>query len=470
MPGPIRRAVSFLRSRRLAVCLIGLVAIYGILGTLVPQGPLADEKVREWVAAHPAAETVAAPLGMHRAYSTPFFLGLILLLAASTTACAIERTSRATRLRRSIRANPSAVVLDRLRQRPEETIPLASSEPPAAQLSRVAATLRDNGMKVDNGDSWVTGRAGLIGLAGSPVFHWSLVVLMFVAAAGQATRAEGFLALPLEQRVAEVHENYLQIVEGPLFGERHTGLEFEMTELDRDYVKDEVDFGVSPFIKLYRDSELMTEGWVHPNSPLQVGSLMVHMVAFGPSVTLAVEATGGPEIARETFTLDISTETSSGSVAQVFDLTDNSGASGLVARVQVLTRAAADWSASESRALLETSAVGAPDFGPAVIVPEGSTLELPGGGRLRVVEVTDWARVSVANDWSVPYVYASLILATLGLAVAVLVPARRVSVLLVEEGEARFLHVGTWHEKRDPEFKRRVVGAVVAAVTEPEEE
>lgn len=469
MSGPIRRAVSFLRSRRLAVALIGLVAVYGILGTLVPQGLPADSKVVEWAAAHPTAEAIVVPLGMHQAYSAPFFLGLVLLLAASTTACAVERTRRANRLKRSIRGNPSAALLDKLRRRPEETIRVVSSEPSEVLISRVSGVLQERGMKTATSDDWVTGQAGLIGLAGSPVFHWSLVLLMVFAAAGQATRAEGFMALPLGQRVAEVHENYLQIVEGPLFGERHTGLEFEMTQLDRDFIKDEVDFGTSPYIKVYRDSELVTEGWVHSNNPLQVGSLMVHMAALGPSVTLAVEATGGPEIARETFTLDLSTDTSTGSVPQVFDLTDGSGASGLVARVQVLTRASAGWSATESRALLETSAVGADDFGPAVTVPEGSTFELPGGGRLRVVEITDWARVSVANDWSVPFIYGLLVLAILGLAVAVLMPARRVTALLVEDDEGRFLHVGTWHDKRDPEFKRRVLAAV-AAVTELEEE
>ena len=54
---------------------------------------------------------------------------------------------------------------------------------------------------------------------------------------------------------------------------------------------------------------------------------MIHMAAFGPAVTLAVESTGGAEIARATFTLDLSTDTSSGTVPQVFDLTDGSGAS-----------------------------------------------------------------------------------------------------------------------------------------------
>lgn len=464
------RLVTFLRSRRLAVSLIALVALYGILGTLVPRGTPESAKVAEWAATHPLAASIAEPLGMYRAFTSPVFLILVVLLAASTTACAFERSRRGLRLSRSLRAEPSDALVDRLAKRPETSIPVSSQLGAEALMASVGEGLGKQGLKVVARDNLVSARAGLLGLAGSPLFHWSLVLLMFVTAAGQATRAEGFLGLPLGQRVADVHESYLQIVEGPLFSENHSGVVLEMSEMDRDFIKNGTDFGASPYIKAYRDTTLLSEGWVHPNSPLRVGTLMIHMVAFGPAATLSVESTGGAEVARTTFTLDLSTETSSGTVPQVFDLTTAEGQAGLTVRVQVLTKAAAGASPTEARALIETKTVEAAVFGPPVTVPVGSTIDLPGGGRLRVVSVTDWARVSVANDWSVPFIYVLLMLAILGLAVAVLVPARRASVLLVETEEGRFLNIGTWHDKRDPMFKKQIIDAVTQTAAQPEVE
>jgi hypothetical protein len=470
MAAPFRRIVAFLRSRRLAIALIAAVAVYGIIGTLVPMGAPSSPAVRAWAAAYPAAEAILAPLGMHQAFSSPLFLSLILLLAASTTACAVERTRRATRLAQSLLGGPTDALVDRLARRPEAVVPVRSAEPSDEVLQRVASSLGKAGLRTSIDDDYVGGRAGVVGLWGSPLFHWSIILLMVVIAAGQATRAEGFIALPLDQKVDEAHSSYLQVVEGPLFGERHTGVKIEMTKLDRDFVKDGVDFGPSPYVRVTRGAEPIAEGWVHANSPLRVGSLMIHMVSFGPVVTLAIESAGGGEIAREVFPLDVSEEGSSGIVPQVFTLSDESGVAGLTVRVRVLPKDAAGGAGAPSRAQLETATAGSSDFGPAVIVPEGSALDLSGGRRLRVVSVSDWARVSVANDWSVPYLYGLLVLAILVLAVALLVPARRAGVLLVETSEGRLLHIATWHDKRDPLFKERMLSAVAAAAAESEEE
>ncbi len=469
MAALFRRIVTFLRSRRLAVSLIAAVAIYGILATLVPRGAPSDPAVSAWAAAYPTAEAIAAPLGMHRAFSSPLFLSLVLLLAASTTACAVERTRRAIRLVKSLRRDPAEAVIERLTLHPEAAVHVSSAELSDVVLGRVASGLRSQGLRISRTEGLVGARAGILGLFGSPVFHWSIVLLMLVTAAGQATRSEGFMALPLNQTTPEIHSSYLSVVEGPLFGERHTGVNLVMTELDRDFVKDGVKFGASPYVKVTRNAQPVAEGWVHSNSPLRAGTLMVHMAAFGPVVTLAVESPGGGEVAREVFPLDLSEDASMAIAPQVFNLADESGVPGLTARVVVLPKDPLGGAGAQSRAQLETAPVGSSDFGPAVIVPVGETLDLSGGRRLRVVSVSDWARVSVANDWSVPYVYGLLILATLGLTVAVLVPARRASVLLVETPEGRSLHVGTWHDKRDPMFKKRVLMAVTSAAVEPEE-
>ncbi|MDO9107965.1 MAG: hypothetical protein Q7U89_03120, partial [Coriobacteriia bacterium] len=71
--------------------------------------------------------------------------------------------------------------------------------------------------------------------------------------------------------------------------------------------------------------------------------------------------------------------------------------------------------------------------------------------------------------WSVPFIYTLLITAILGLALALLVPTRKASVLLVEDDEGHSLHVGMWHSRSDILFKRQVIEVVRSAAGEVED-
>ena len=465
----IARVAKALRSRRLAVALIAMFAIYGIVGTFVPRGASNDPVIRAWAALHPLAETIAAPLGFHRAYASPPFLALGALLAASTAACAVERTRRARSVMRSTLLL-SGASLKRLREYPQAAFHVAGEAEAEVALVAAKAGLSRMGLRVRLDGTVIDGRGGVIGLMGSPLFHWSLVALMLVVATGQATRSEGFMALPVGVRVAEQHAGYLQIDEGPLFRERHTGLELEAVKVDREYVANGVGYGAVPTVAAYRDTLQVAVGDVHPNSPLRVGPLMIHMGELGPAVTIAIESFVGAETVRDTFTLDRSVGTSSGTMPQEFTLSLGPGVQPVKARIQVLVfdLPAAGASGQVSRAILETATVSGGVFGPPVVLAETESLDLPGGQRLRIADVGDWVRVSVVNDWSVPYIYGLLATAIFALALAVLVPTRRASVLLVEDESGFSLHVGTWHARRDPLFKKRVFDIVEHAAKEPE--
>lgn len=340
-------------------------------------------------------------------------------------------------------------------------------------MGAAAAGLIEVGLKGRMDEASFDARAGAVGLVGSPLFHWSIVALMIVVAAGQATRSEAFLALPLGERVAEEHDSYLQVTDGPLFREQHTGIELEATEIDRSYSSSGVDYGTVPIVTAYRDTVEVASGPVHANSPLRVGSLLIHMADYGPTATLSLESSGGAETGRETFTLDRSESTSSGTKPQKFTLPGTTGAGGITARVQVVIRrtiATPAPSAVISQAILETATAGSSDFGTPVIIAEGEAIDLPDGRRLRVAKVSDWVRVSVVNDWSVPFIYTLLFTAIAGLSLAVLVPTRRVSILLVEDEDGQALHLGMWHSRGDTLFKRQVLEAVRVAAGDVEDE
>ncbi|MBA4370848.1 MAG: hypothetical protein C0418_04640, partial [Coriobacteriaceae bacterium] len=241
-----------LRSRRLAVGLLTGLALYSFAATLVPRGSPDSEQVREWAASHPIAERIAAPLAMHRAYGSPAFLLLAGLLTLSTVVCSFERTTQARRaLRKTGELTESEI--ERLRVRPQAAMPVRADIEPGAALASAADAIRGLGMRVRSDPRVAEGSAGRWGALGSPLFHWSLALLMLSAGAGQATRAEGFMGLPLQTAVREEHAGYLQISEGPLFGERHTGLDMVASDLVYQFVDGEVTRGPAPVITLLRD-------------------------------------------------------------------------------------------------------------------------------------------------------------------------------------------------------------------------
>jgi hypothetical protein len=454
------------------VSLIVFLAAYSIVGTLVPRGMATDAAVRAWASANPALEAVAGPLGLHQAYASPLFLAFALLLVACTCACAVERTQRALKISRGMRGSAEDA-LEHLRTRPQAVVAVVPGVDPQKALADAATGITRLSLHVRPGPEVVEVVSGRWGIFGSPVFHWSIVALMVVAAAGQATRAEGFVGLPMGDRVPDARSSYLQITEGPLFGSRFTGVEFVASDLVRNYKAGGVDYGPSPIVTAYSGGGELASGRVHPNSPLRVGALMVHMADFGPAAVVALESDGGAEVGRDVFMFDRSTETSSGTGPRSFSFAGAAGVAPFEARIQVVigrSPAGAPAGAWVSRAIVETATAGSGAFGPPVTLAVGEFLPLPGGGRLRLADVKDWVRVSVANDWSVTPLYLLFCIAIAALAVAVLVPARRVALMLVKTKAGWSLHADTWHSRKDPMFRTRVAQVLREAAGVQEDE
>lgn len=434
----MNRAWRIARSRRLAIGLIVGFVLYAIMATLTSHG--------NW----------EVP------YGKPFFLILTGLLATSTAACALERTQRTLRISRSL-GFLSDGVRTRLRARPDFTVSLALDADPDAALTAAADTLTHDRMSVSRSAHAVDGVAGRANLWGSPLFHWALVALMLVVVIGRTTRSEGFMGLPVGERVPDVHASYLQVEDGSLFGERHSRVEFLVSRVERNHVENGVAYGPTPFVTAYRNGVAVASGWVRPNRPLITGALMLHMVALGPAVQIAAESPGGAQRASQTLLFERSHLTSSGTAPQVIRASGLAGQEPIKVRVQVIIRRPGSpfGDTTVSRAIIETASVNAAVFGPPVVVPEGQAVDLGSGRVLRVVDVKDWVRVSVANDWSVNAIYGLLVLAILGLAIAVLLPTRRVSILLIQgEDDTWSLHGATWHSQRSPSFSGRVADAV----------
>jgi cytochrome c biogenesis protein ResB len=85
----MRSLLRRLASIRLALILLFALALFGALGSVIPQnlGPA------EYVRRYPAASRFILALGLDQYYSGPLYRGLLGLLGANLLACAVGRSA-----------------------------------------------------------------------------------------------------------------------------------------------------------------------------------------------------------------------------------------------------------------------------------------------------------------------------------------------------------------------------------------
>ena len=424
------RVLRALRSRELALALLLLLAVFSLLGTL----------------------------GVDFVYSSLPFYALAGLLLAATAVCAWERTRAAWR-RLGRLGHVSAPVLGRLKERPGTVVraPPTEDRSPEETMADAGRGMRALGLRVSVGPRLLEASSGRWALLGSPVFHWSLAALILFVALGQLTRAEGFVGVPIGSSVTDATESYRMLDEGPLYP-GHSGLRIEATDMVLSYIDGDVDRGAAPIVSLYDGDDLVASQRVYPNNPLRHGSLLIHMNDYGLSPLVVLQGPDGRERAREAFIADYDEERPEGVEPVEFDLTSDGGAS-LPVVLQLV--AASEDEESRIDVTITDPELGFPT---KTSVGVGEPLELPGGELLIVEDVGFYARLSIADDWSVPYLYLLFALTTITVTVAVLVPHRRVLVLWHEGPGGAALHVDARHSRGSPVFAARVEGALRSAV------
>jgi cytochrome c biogenesis protein ResB len=416
---------------------------------------LTSRKVAAWLLAALAAWSAVGTSFREWAFSSPLFLGATTWLLLGTTLCAWERTRHSARewKRRGVVTDALA---ERLRARPQATVRVGDG--PAA-LGVAVTALRRMRLGVRSGPSLAEGAAGAWGLFGSPLFHWSLALLIAVVGLGQLTRSEGLMGVPVGESRPEEASSYGHLETGPLhLG--HTGLEVAVTDLALEFPVDGIDRGPAPMVELRDEGGTVASQRVYPNNPLRYGRLLVHADDHGLAPVVSLLDSEGAEMARETFLSDFD-ETQPGGLAPVeFGLGEAPGQPDRYTVRLVLFLPEGD--EEEGRIELEVARAGS--LLVARDVGTGERVELPTGEALVVESVGLYTRLSVADDWSVPYIYALLALASLGMSVAVFSPYRKVWVMLVEDEEGPGLNVRAKHWRGRPTFAEDVERAVRSAV------
>jgi len=430
VPSP-SRVLRLLRSRKLAFALFLLVAAWSLVGAL----------------------------GFEGAYSSPVLYALVTLLFSSTVACAWERTQVAVR-RAMRKGHISPGMLDRLKERPRIMIEVPSVErsDPGSVMKVIARELQRLRLRPSAGPRLLEASSSRWGLVGSPLFHWSLAALILVIALGQLTRAEGLMGIPVGSSRPDVAESYGVLDEGPFYA-GHTGFRIEVTDMVFDYTTDGVNRGAAPVVSLYDGEALVTSQRVYPNSPLRHGPLLIHMDDYGLAPVVVLLGADGLEHARQELIVDFDDSTPEGVAPVELELTGPEEEPVAVTLQLALPPGTADVGRIEV-------AVTDPDDGSTSTssVGRGEPVPLPGGEQFMVEDVGYYARISIADDWSVPFIYALFTLSVLSMTVAILVPHRHVLVFLTEESSGAMLYIDVRHSRGAPAFAKTVEGALRSVV------
>lgn len=442
--GLFRHIARVLRSRRLAALLLVLIVGYAILATLLPNGAAEGPGVARWAAARPVLGPVVLALGLNRPFAHPVFFILVGLLTLATGACSVERTRAALRAFRG-RGTVPRWLADRAVDAPTFVIPVGREGDCAQEMARALSGL---GLRVRTGAGSLRADSPAVALIASPLLHWSLVLLFIAAAAGQMTRAEVNVRIPIDGSVPDL----ATVLSGADTAsrpntQRWAGLSLALLDFDQDLSVNGIARGASGRLQLLDGSgRALREGWVYPNRPLKWRGLTIHHAGAGPALlTTAISARGAETTGTHFFELD---ETKPHGIAS--------------RRVRV------DDASTGSRCVVEIAPGGGESVSVRVIEPEaaatngvtmaeGDEVGLPGGARLRVDRLTAYVRFRMVDDMTVPLLYLSFagILASgiLGLAL----PVRSVFVRsVVETG----LHVVVIARRADPAFGERVYAAL----------
>lgn len=206
---------ALLTSKRLALCLIvGL--------TLISTGAMLLDFDKLITAEGLLATRWAKSLGLDHIFSTWWFLTVVGLFLLNTLACTIKQWEL---LRRQIKGGVRQLCLQ-IKPMFVVTLPWEEKFPPRVISPKdIQLVLRKYRYSIevieDNGRFLVIGGKNRIGRWGSIIFHTGLLVIIIGAIWGQLYKLDAQFFVIEGREFTDLHSEYVQVKEGPLFGENH---------------------------------------------------------------------------------------------------------------------------------------------------------------------------------------------------------------------------------------------------------
>lgn len=421
---------------------------------MIPQtGTSQSDVVAAWAAKYSMAEPVVKALGLHRAFSAPVFLAALILLGVSTVLCSWGRTAAAVAKSRYLRAatHLDAHALSRRSDFDVAMRPEIDSTTAAELVQGALGTLRIRVRR--SPDNVLLAVSPPWSVWGSPIFHWGLVGLIVAAFVGTLVRAEGSMLVPVGQTVHDRPSSYASLNQGPWHDWNRVKRSVAVIDFNPDLTVDGVDRGAVPTVAILDSlGKTIKRQQVYPNMKLHVGSVSVSAPGVGLTARLTMLDNSGQELMGSTTQLVGFSQTATDGTVPLnrMMLRDKSGnvalrLSATVPLTKLSSGTYGEWIPKNPSVDIVLQD-GAGNLLLDAVVPVGEQVAIPGGGAIRVDDVGWFSRLAVVDDPSVPYIYASMIIACLGLTLSLLARQQVVAVAFVqrENGPVAAVRVRLW--------------------------
>ncbi len=440
-----RRIVRYLTSAVLVSVTLGFIGVWSIVATIVPQGDPTRGRAFEWAAANPTIAPVVDALGLHQAFDAPVFLVAIGVLALSTVLCSWQRTKVAVKRSRVLRAVASGDSLPALTDN-DLLIGSTDGTSSADALAAAERALGELGITTRRSGEALVSASSPLAPWGSPVFHWALVGFMLFVLIGSFVRADGLIGLAVGQTKPDAPESYGKLSTGPWHSWDGVSRSFRLDDFEPRFTADGIDHGPVPTVSvLDAEGNVLKTQLVYPNKMLHLGSLKIGAPAYGLSVTLSLLDEAGTEVGSAVQLVDFDQSALEGTIPlEPLAVTDETGAplAFVHATVPLISENGrfVEWLPKDVPARI---AANSQDGAVLVdeVVAQGATVDLIDGLRIRVVDVGWYSRLSILDDWTIPFIYGWMILAALALSVTVFTRQRYVVVAAHEGPEGTGLAV-----------------------------
>jgi cytochrome c biogenesis protein ResB len=320
--------------------------------------------------------------------------------------------------------------------------------PESEALDLAVAALGAVGIKARRGDGVLASVSPPWSVWGSPVFHWALVLFALAAFAGVLLRAEGPMAIAVGETKADKPPSYLSVEEGAWHDWTRVDRSIRLDAFDPSVTRGGIDLGAVPTVSvLDSDGTVLATQQVYPNNKLHSGSLSINAPACGLAVTIQLTTPSGQSLPPVMQLVDFSQETSGGTVPVApLVASDNDGSVLLWMQATVPLDRTLDgygeWIPKEPSAyvVLEDGSGATLYDG---LIRMGEAEALAGGGTIALTDIGWFSWLSLVDDPSIPYVYASMIAAMLGLTLSLVSRQQLVLAAVIDGPEGRALAVNT---------------------------
>ncbi|TAK36647.1 MAG: hypothetical protein EPO21_01910 [Chloroflexota bacterium] len=306
----IAALLRLLRSRELALVLLGVILVGAVSGTLVPQKALVSPAdFQNWQTEHARWAELANGLGLTRVYNSWWFLTLLGLLFLSLLVCTVSNCRRTWRIDRHRHREECDVPRSVRRDGGHLTIQMSDTQQPQptsdahplvhAPFQRASVVLRQVGYRVRpvaSGSALFAGKRRY-GIWGSAIFHLGLMIVLLGGAYSGGGKMAGYFELAEGQTFTEQRGGYLQIDEGPLFREQHASFRLRLDQLHTRYWDNGTLREMSSAVTVQAPSGETRTALLGPGRPLSfLGASIYQANQHGFAVLLSLKDAAGNTI------------------------------------------------------------------------------------------------------------------------------------------------------------------------------